>query len=51
MTALFCAVEADGVTWHHLVTLERIYADGGGPALVVAPCPDHGNQPGNQPGN
>jgi hypothetical protein len=39
--AIFCAVEADGVTVHHHLTIEQAEADGPGPALVVVRCPVH----------
>lgn len=37
---LFCAVEADGVTWHHQVTGQAL-DNWDGPAVVVAGCADH----------
>ena len=42
---LVCAVEADDRTWHHLITLARVEADGPGPALVVAECAEHPSGP------
>lgn len=43
--AIFCAIEADGRTWHHCLTLEQVEADEGGPALVVLECPEHPSPP------
>lgn len=41
-----CAVEADGVTWHHLITIEQAEAERiGEPAIVVAECPEHPSGP------
>jgi len=37
---VFCAVEADNVTWHHQVSGSALDA-WDGPAVVVADCPAH----------
>lgn len=37
---LVCALEADGATWHHCLTIEQVEA-WEAPAIVVAECPEH----------
>ena len=44
MTALFCAIEADGLTWHHQLSIEQVES-WEAPAIVVAECPEHPHVP------